>query len=143
MEITFDILFWIHMVSLGLGGAAAFGIPVVGARIAGAPPEARPTLFQIAETLSNIGRVAIALLIITGPIMLWMRFNWTPPSPWFWGKMAFLVLMLIFVVWAGINSKAIQKGDQAAAKRAPVLGIGAALSFILVMGCAALTFQGT
>ena len=83
------------------------------------------------------------LLLISGPLMFWLKFGWIAPSPWFWGKMAFLVLMLIFVVWAGINSKAIQKGDQAAAKRAPMLGIGAALSFILVMGCAALTFQGT
>ena len=142
MDITFDILFWIHMVSLGLGGAAAFGIPIVGSRIGPAAPEVRPTLFHIAEMLSNVGRVAIVLLLITGPWMLWLKFNWTPPSNWFWAKMGFLVLMLIFVVWGGINAKQAMSGNVQAAKRAPMIGILAALSFICVMGAAAFAFQG-
>lgn len=142
MDITFDILFWIHMVSLGLGGAAAFGIPIVGSRIGPAAPEVRPTLFHVAEMLSNVGRVAIVLLLITGPWMFYLKFNWTAPNNWFWAKMVFLVILLVFVVWGGINAKQAMAGNLQAAKRAPLIGLGSALSFICVMGAAAFAFQG-
>jgi hypothetical protein len=131
-------LFWIHLLSLALGGAAAFGIPVVGSRIGGAPAEQRPTLFWIADTLSNIGRVALAALIITGPLLLWLQH--VEPTTWFWVKMVLVVLMLITVIWAGINAKRAEHGDMAAARRAPALGIMALSIYILIILSAVLAF---
>jgi putative membrane protein len=141
--VTYAILFWIHMTSLAAGGVAAFGIPIVGARIGGAAPEMRPTLFHIAETMSNLGRVAIALLIITGPIMYWLAWsNGGPPNMTaFIAKMVFVVLLLITVIVAGINAKRAQAGDMAAAKRSPMLGMTAATLFVLVILSAALAFK--
>ena len=93
--------------------------------------------------MSNIGRVAIALLIITGPIMYWMAWaNGGPPSmPAFIAKMVFVVLLLIVVIYAGINAKRAQGGDMAAAKRSPMLGMTAAILFVLVILSAALAFK--
>jgi len=143
MGVTYALLFWIHMTSLAAGGVAAFGIPIVGSRMPGATPETRPALFHLAETFSNVGRVAIALLIITGPIMYWLAWsNGGPPNMTaFIAKMVFVVLLLITVIYAGINAKRAQGGDMAAVKRSPMLGMTAAVLFVLVILSAALAFK--
>ena len=43
MDVFVNLLFFVHLLALALGGAAAFGIPVVGSRIPGATAELRPT----------------------------------------------------------------------------------------------------
>ncbi len=94
VDIVVDLLFWIHLISLVLGGVATFGIPVVGSKLASAPVETRPLLFRIIHQMSTISRVALALLLITGPMMFWLRFGWVAPNAWFWVKMV-LVLILV------------------------------------------------
>jgi uncharacterized membrane protein len=141
MDTLIYILFWIHLVSLGLGGAAVFGLPIVGSRMAAATPETRPVLFSIAHVLSNLGRAAIGLLIVTGPLMLWLRFGGPGAlSGWFWAKMVLVVLLLAVVIVGGINAGKAEGGDREAAKRAPLLGVAAMVVFILIVGCAVLTF---
>jgi uncharacterized membrane protein len=141
MDTLVYILFWIHLVSLGLGGAAVFGLPIVGSRMAAATPETRPLLFSIAHGLSNLGRAAVGLLIVTGPLMLWLRFGGTGAlSGWFWVKMAFVILLVAIVIVGGINAKRAEGGDREAAKRAPLLGTAAMVVFVLIVGCAVLTF---
>lgn len=142
MGIVYQLLFWVHMVSLAAGGAAAYGIPIVGMRMATATAETRPLLFSLADRLSNLGRGALALLIITGPIMFWLGFNWTAPNmAAFITKMVLVVLLLIVVIVAGINAKRAEHGDMAAAKRAPALGMTAALIFTLIPLAASLAFK--
>ena len=143
MGITYALLFWVHMTALAGGGVAAFGIPVVGSRIGPAAPEVRPTLFHLAEALSNVGRIAMVLLLISGPIMYWMAWSagGAPNQTAFIVKMVFVALLLITVIYAGINAKRAQAGDMAAAKRSPMLGITAAVLFVLVILSAALAFK--
>ncbi|HVY51887.1 MAG TPA: hypothetical protein VHA07_10060 [Devosia sp.] len=142
MGIAYQLLFWIHMISLAAGGVAAYGIPIVGMRMATATAETRPLLFSLAERFSNVGRVALALLIITGPTMFWLGWNWTAPNmAAFITKMVLVVLLLIVVIIAGINAKRAQGGDMTAAKRAPMLGMTAALIFTLIPLAAALAFK--
>jgi putative membrane protein len=141
MDYLIQLLFWIHLVSLAVGGAAVFGIPIVGSRVPSATPEMRPVLFGIADRLSGIGRVALILLVITGPLMLWLKYGGPSGlSWWFWVKMSFVVLLIGLVIYAGMNAKKAQTGDMAAAKRAPMVSmIGVAL-YLLVIASAVLTF---
>lgn len=141
MDVLIDILFWIHLVSLGLGGAAAFGLPVVGSKMAGANAETRPLLFSIGHGLSTVGRAGIGLLIITGPLMIWLKFGgFANLNTWFWVKMVLVVLLLGVVIYAGINAKKAEAGDQEAAMRAPRIGMTATALFVLIIGSAVLTF---
>ena len=142
MGILYQLLFWVHMVSLAAGGVAAYGIPIVGMRMATATPETRPLLFSLADRFSNVGRAALGLLIITGPIMFWLGWNWTAQNTAaFAAKMVLVVLLLILVIVAGINAKRAEHGDMAAAKRAPALGMSAAIVFTLIPLAAALAFK--
>jgi uncharacterized membrane protein len=140
MDIVLLILFWIHLVSLALGGAAVFGIPVVGSRMASATAETRPTLFAVADGLSRVGRAALGLLIITGPLMLWLKYGWAAPNVWFWVKMILVLALIVLVIYAGINAKRAQTGDMAAAKRAPVIGMTGVVLYLLVIGAAVAAF---
>lgn len=142
MDVLVDILFWIHLVSLALGGVAVFGLPVVGARIGPASPETRPTLFKIAEIFSTIGRAAFGALIVTGPLLVWLRFGGTSGfNAWFWAKMVLVVALLIVIIVGGINAKGAQGGDMAAAKRAPAIGVAGMVIFLGVVLCAVFAFN--
>jgi putative membrane protein len=142
MEILNNVLFWIHLVSLSLGGAATFGIPVVGSMMATATPDTRPTLFKVAHGLSSVGRAGLGGLIITGPLLVWLKFGGTAGfTTWFWAKMVLVVLLIVVVVWAGMNAKRAEGGDMAAAKRAPMIG---GLGLVLLLGvvlCAVFAFN--
>jgi uncharacterized membrane protein len=142
VDILNNLLFWVHLSALALGGAATFGLPVVGAQMRTATPETRPVLFKIAHGISRVSRAGLGLLIITGPLMVWLKFGGTAGfTNWFWAKMVLVVLLLIAVIYAGINMNAAEKGDMSAAKRAPMIGGVAMLLLLGVILCAVFTFN--
>ena len=141
MGILTNILFWIHLSALSLGGAATFGIPVVGRLMPTATNDTRPLLFKVAKGLSTVSRAGLGLLIITGPLMVWLKFGGTGFNAWFWAKMVLVLLLLITVIYAGINGKAAEGGDMAAAKRSPLIGMVAMLLLLGVVFCAVFAFN--
>src|SRR5487761_2524804 len=118
MDVVSNLLFWIHLIGVALGGVAAFGIPVVASRMPTATADTRPLLFSLLEAMSKVGRAAIGLLIVTGPLIVWLKFGMGGLSAWFWIKM-----VLVGLIYAGINGKRVEKGDMAAARRAPIVGM--------------------
>ena len=137
-----DLLYWLHLASIALGGAAVFGIPVVGAMMAGTEPEARTTMLKVAMRLSRVGHIALAALLVTGPLALWSSGIDLATLPnWFWVKLL-LVLGLIFMVgFATRNTKRVVAGDPDAAQRAPKIGLTILLTYLSVLGMAVLTFH--
>ena len=140
MELLNNILFWIHLASLGLGGAAVFGNPVVGSMMATATAESRPVLISILHRLSTLGRTAVGLLIVTGPLLFWLKYGFTVPNVWFWVKMVLVVVLLGVVIFAGINGARAEKGDREAAGRAPMIGMTGIVVFLAVIAAAILSF---
>lgn len=142
MDIVNNLLFWLHFIGLGLGAVASFGLPVVGAQMPTATNETRPTLFRVAEGLTRLGRIGFGVLIVTGPILFWLKWNGTAPTmAWFIAKMIFVVLLLILIIIAGITSKRAQGGDREAGKRMPMLSmIGVALLACVIL-CAVFAFN--
>jgi putative membrane protein len=141
MDYLVPFLFWVHLLSLAVGGAAVFGIPIVGSRVPAAAPEFRPVLFGIANQLSSIGRAALVLLLISGPLMVWLKYGGVSGlGTWFWVKMALVAILVALVAYAGMNAKKAQGGDMAAAKLAPQLSQIAVGLYLLVIASAVLTF---
>jgi uncharacterized membrane protein len=142
MDILNNLLFWLHLIGLGLGAVASFGLPVVGRQMPTATPETRPTLFKVAEGLSNLGRAGFGVLIVTGPLLVWLKFGGGAGfTTWFWAKMVFVVLLLITVIYAGINAKRAMGGDRAAAMRQGQIGIVALVLYLAVILCAVFAFN--
>ncbi len=141
MDILNTILLWLHFIGLALGGAASFGIPVVGSRVPTAAPESRPLLLGITHGLSKVGRAGLGLLIVTGPLLLWLKFNGGQGiSFWFWIKMLLVLVLIAGVIYSGMLLKRLQGGDVSVAPMMPRLGAANTIVLILIVLCAALTF---
>lgn len=141
MDVVNTILLWLHFIGLAVGGAAAFGIPVVGSRMQSVAPEMRPTLLGITEGLSKVGRAGLGLLIITGPLMIWLKYGgFGTVSFWFWIKMLLVVLLLAGVIYSGMLLKRLKSGDASVAPMMPRLGMANTSILILIVLAAALTF---
>ena len=141
MTILGLLLFVVHIVAFVAGGSNSVVMPVIGARMATATPETRATLVGMVETLARIGKYAMATLLVTGVLVLWLKWNWVIPSPWFWAKMGFIVLMIVFISINEMNFKKAKTGDQAAAKRSAMFGQLTALSFLGVILSAVFAFN--
>lgn len=108
------LLLWLHFLSLGLGGAAVFGGLVVAAAIPKAAAEARPPLVGVRGRLVNLGRVGLALLILTGVLMA--RANGALGF-WFWIKMLLVLALTASVLYAVPLGRRAMGGDAAAIAR--------------------------
>jgi hypothetical protein len=140
--VTVELLFWIHLLSLALGGVAVFGIPVVGSKLMAAPVDSRPVLFRIMHQMSVAGRAALVLLLITGPLLLWLGFGGVAPNMTaFWIKMVLVVLIIAIIAYGGINARRAQSGDTAASRRAPLIGIAGMVTYVLLILAAAFAFD--
>jgi hypothetical protein len=105
MDLTFNILLIIHLAAFGLAITTTIAAPLIGSRIAAAPPEARPLLGGIGKRLSINARIAFGLLLITGVAMVYVRYGgFEGQSVWFFIKMGLVVVVLIAMI-IGILAK--------------------------------------
>ena len=141
MEVIALILFVIHIIAFIAGGANSVVMPIIGPRMATASPEARGALMGVAETLAKVGKYAMITLIVTGLLVLWLKWNWTVPNVWFWVKMAGIVAMLVFISLNEMNAKKAAAGDMAAAANSKRFGQLTALSFAVVIASAVFAFN--
>jgi uncharacterized membrane protein len=98
-----------------LGGlmlvAAAF-LPLLGMMGQG---EAAP---QTSRLLTRFGHWGIIVLLVSGPILLFVRYGgFDGVSHWFWAKMGLILLLAAGVVVSAVSSRKLRAGDAAATDR--------------------------
>ncbi len=131
---------WVHFLSIGMAGMATFGIPVTLLASKGATPEQRPAIGAILMKLAGFGRMAIALLILSGLVIVWARYSGGGLNGWFNIKMVFVVAIVALALYNKHNGVRARAGDGAAVARMPMLGkIGIGL-FALTVLLAVLAF---
>jgi protoporphyrinogen IX oxidase len=136
-----SFLLWAHLISLAVAGATIFGMPVIMANMAGVAADVRPRVGAIAKRLSTMSRGALLVLLVTGPLLVWLKYNgFDGFGFWFWVKMALVVVQIAIVVYSGINGKRAQGGDAAAMARAPAIGAVGMITFLLIIAAAVLSF---
>jgi uncharacterized membrane protein len=141
MDIVFNILLWLHIVALVVGGTNSVVMPVIGMKMPTATPDIRATLFAISDRLVSFGKGAMVVLLVTGPLMLWVKYGWAIPNFWFWIKMALIVVMLVTISLSDVNGKKARQGDMAAGKKAGQFGRITALAFAGVLLSAVFAFN--
>ena len=141
MTVLALLLLVIHILAFVAGGSNSVIMPILGARMATATPETRGTLVGVAKALGSVGKVAMATLLVTGVLVLWLKWNFVIPNNWFWAKMGFIVLMLIFISLNEMTTKRAQPGDQQAVARSKLYGQLTGLSFLGVVISAVFAFN--
>lgn len=132
------LLFFVHIVAFVAGGANSVLMPILGSKMATATPEMRAEYMDIAGKVAKVGKAAMGTLLVTGVLVLWLKWNWVIPNAWFWVKMAAIVAMIVFIV---LNERAQKAGGPDAARRSKMFGQLTALSFALVILSAVLAFN--
>jgi uncharacterized membrane protein len=135
------VLFVVHIAAFVAGGANSVVMPIFGSRLATATPEVRGSILDMSNSLAKVGKYAMATLLVTGLLVLWLKLDWVVPSPWFWVKMAFIVLMLVFISLNEVNGKKARDGDMAAMQRSKLFGQLTGVAFLGVILSAVLAFN--
>jgi protoporphyrinogen IX oxidase len=137
-----NILLWLHFLGVGMGMGGGIALSQVGPRLVVAPMDQRELLWSFEIFFSRIGAGGLVILLITGPSMLWLKFDGPSGlSWWFWAKMLFVVVALIGVSlheWAG---QRFRKGNESFVPLMFIGGRMAGVGILLAMLCAAFTFN--
>lgn len=127
-------------VALGLSVSAA-NIVMVGVMNKAAPGE-RPVLARFLPAMSRVGQFGLALLWLTGLLMLYTRWNGFTGMPWtFHVKLTAVVVLSVVVGYIAMLEKRAQRGDAGAAARTGPFGLIATLSALTALVFAVLTFD--
>jgi uncharacterized membrane protein len=114
--------------------AAAVGNFTILQLVSASPADA-PVLGKVPPRLARAGQVGLAVLWITGPIMLWLLPGGPAAWPWaFWVKLLCVILLTADVIMLDLLLRRIQAGDEAARARLPVYGriSGALLALVVI-----------
>jgi hypothetical protein len=142
VDVIVNILFWLHFIGLamGLGGGIALGF--IGPKLIAAEGYMLEEMWRFETFFSRVGSAGLGILIITGPLMLWLKFNGPGGlTGWFWAKMAFVTIALIGVAthqWAGSR---FRNGDLSAIPVMFASGRTAGAAMALAILCAVFTFN--
>jgi hypothetical protein len=136
------LLLWLHFIGVGMGMGGGIALSKVGPRLISAPKDDREVLWLLEKFFSRIGAGGLAVLLVTGPLMLWLKFGGPTGMPWwFWAKMVFVFAALVGVVLHERASSRFRQGDASAVPLMYLGGRMAGLGILLAMLCAAFTFN--
>jgi uncharacterized membrane protein SirB2 len=134
LDVAFSLLLIAHLIGLMLV-AAAF-LPLLGMMgQGGAAP-------QTNRLLTRFGHYGIIVLLLSGPLMVWVRYGgFDGISHWLWAKLAFVVLLAAGVVMSAMSARQMRAGDAAATARVRLGRIIAVVSLLAIVVFAVLAFN--
>lgn len=133
MDAAYPVLLIAHFIGLMLV-AAAF-LPLLGMMgQAGTAP-------QTNRLLTRFGHYGIVVLLVSGPLLIWVRYgSFEGISHWFWAKMGFVLLLAVGVVMSAVSARRMRAGDAAAAARVRLGRSIAVVSLLAIVVLAVLAF---
>lgn len=141
MELVVVILIFLHLMGLVIGMGSGIALSVLGPLHGTATEDQRSLMFNIGARFARNGHVGLALLWITGPLILWLRYGGIGGlSSWFWVKIALVIALSASI---GMGSAAYRKfsaGDTGASARVALTGKINGIVGILVVLTAVLAF---
>lgn len=141
MSLANDLAMSAHILGLFMGGASAFGLPVIGALTAKAEPEHKPILGQAVKPLKMIGHIGLGILFLTGVLLATAGGVWSSGPFVFWLKLVAVGVLTAGIVVAGKTGARAMAGDAEAAAKMPKLSMFNIGTSVLVVLFAVLAFN--
>jgi uncharacterized membrane protein len=142
MDVVINLLIWLHFAGLVVGMGAGFSSGQVSMRMGGAPAEARETLVTLYKALARIGHIGLGILIVTGLLVLFLKYgDLMGMGVWFWIKMALVVVLIGLISFGTRNANKAFAGDQAAIAMAPRIGMLTGMTGFLIILAAVFAFS--
>jgi uncharacterized membrane protein len=137
-----QVLLFLHFLGLALGLSAPFAYMATSGLLSRAAPTEKAVLGRLPPLMSHLGRTGLALLWVTGLVLVYTRWNGFATLPWqFHVKLTAVVLFTISVEYSHRLGRMLQKGDAAGVARADAAGKIAVLFAVIAIAFAVLTFN--
>jgi len=137
-----NLLMWAHFIGIGLAVGGGVALARVGPRLVAAPVGQRDELWGFETFFSRLGAAGVAILLVTGPLMVWLKFGGPGGfTTWFWVKMGLVATAVVAVSvheWAGARFK---RGDDSAVTLMFMSGRLAGAAIVFAMLCAVFAFN--
>jgi hypothetical protein len=137
-----EALLFLHFVGLMLGAAGGFASAIIMRRALVLPAEEAKVVRGLGPTLSKVSAAGVAVLWVTGLIMVWTKWDGFGSLPqMFWVKAIFIVSLTVMTALIQMTYAEIRKGNPAAAAKLPRFGPMAGISALLAVFFAVLAFN--
>lgn len=138
-----DILLFLHFVGLLMGSAPGIANMVIMRQMAQATPDGAAALRALPPNLAMISAVGVAVLWITGVILVFTKWSGFQNLPaMFWIKFLFVVILTVIIGMIQMTIREMRRtGNTALAARLPKLGPLAGLAALLTVFFAVVAFQ--
>ena len=132
----------LHFLGLAMGMSVSIANAVMLGVIARASPAERPVLARFPPAMSQVGKLGLGLLWVTGLIMVYTRWNGIGGMPWFFHvKLTAVVVLSAIVVYISRLEAQVRRGDAAASARMQAVGKVASACALVAVIFAVLTFD--
>ena len=123
MPVIIDLLFWLHLMALAMGIGGGIAMSQVGPRLVAATPEQRMPWWPLATVYSRIAGTGLILLLITGPLLVWLRYGGIEGmNGWFKLKMALVAVIMLTMGLSMWGMGRLRRGDEGGARLMKVAG---------------------
>ena len=96
MDVFVNLLFWLHFIGLGMGVGGGVALSLTGPRLKTAIGNELELVWTMEVAFSRIATIGIAILLVTGPLMVWLKFGGFAGFSWWFGlKMGFVGLAVV------------------------------------------------
>jgi hypothetical protein len=135
-------LLFLHFVGLMLGAAGGFASAIIMRRALVLPADEAKVLRSLGPILSKVSAAGVAVLWVTGLILVWSKYDGLASLPqMFWVKAIFILSLTVMTALIQLTYAEIRKGNPAAAARLPKFGPMAGVSALLAVLFAVLAFN--
>lgn len=136
-----EVLTVLHLFGFAGGVAASIGNMIIMQAVSASPANA-PILGKLAPIFSRVGQVGLAILWITGAIMIWAMWQGPANLPGaFWIKLLLVIALTAIVITLELLARRMRTGDKSAAARMPLLGRFAAVLVVLIVISTVVAFR--
>jgi len=142
MHVFIQILLILHFLGLAMGFSTSSARFVMFGLIAKAAPQEKAVLGQFPPVMSRVGEIGLALLWVTGLLLVWTQWGGFASLPWtFYVKLTAVVILTVTLWRIHTLIDKARAGDATAAARIPMFGRVAALMALVALIFAVLTFK--
>lgn len=138
----FKLLLWLHLVALAAGVGGGLGMSQVGPRLVKATPDQRETWWPMARFLRLLTSVGLVVLLVTGPLMVWIKYGGVSGlNVWFHAKMGLVALAIVLMGLSEMGMARLKRGDEGGGKLAMTAGPALGVTMYVVMLAAVFAFN--
>ena len=142
MAVFINLLLWLHLLALAIGIGGGLAMSQVGPRLITAAPDQRETWWPLATVFSRVASLGLVLLLITGPLLLWLKFGgYGGLNDWFKVKMALVAVAVVTIGLSHWGLARLKRGDEGGRRLMEVSGPLTMLTVVVLVLAAVFTFN--